>query len=250
MDKITRKMGDGWHTYLVYTEAEALEKGLNPIPWRDAEPGDWALSDDGHVGECLRTWQSNLNASRLITLTYGADWSKSKQPLLFKERFGVKYWSYGDRIKHQQRDVRKTRARNAISAYVIMLLSGQKVDWKKLSLIYRQDFPPIEGTLRRDFKKPAFKNMIQKELEKALLERGSSPGRTIEMYNEAFTLAAKKERPSVMIEVADRFSEFWRLKETLATNGELPEGIGSATILEGVSTDLQIAKEASNGERD
>ncbi len=249
MDSINRKMRDGWHTYFVYTEKEARERGFLLIPWRKATPGEWALSDDGYVGKCLRVFQSH-KGDRLVSLTYGADWTQSKRPLLYKERAATRNWSSSSKSNWTQRDSRKTRAKNAITAYVAMLLAGQKVDWGALAMIYRPDRPPLAGTVRQDFKKGPFQEMIKQELEKVLLEQGSSPQRTIEMYNEAFKKAAKKDKPNVMVEVADRFSEFWGLKESFAPSGELPDGLGDVTILEGISTDLQLARKSHNGKRD
>ena len=246
MDQIKRYMGDGWHTYTIYTEAEALEKGLTIVPWRKAIPGDWALSDDGYLGECIRDWRSRNN-TRLITLTYGSDWDCSKQPMLYEERAATKNWSYSNLTKRHQREARRTRSRNAISAYVVMLLSGQKIDWATLGNIYRPDVALPITYVRREFKKRAFKEMIQQELEQVLLDRGSSPRRVIEMYNEAFDKAADKDKPGVMVDVADRFSELWSLKDVMSPTGELPAGLGDVTILEGVEADLKIAKEATNG---
>lgn len=248
MDQIKRKMGDGWHTYTIYTEAEALEKGLTIVPWRKATPGDWALSDDGYVGECIRVWHTKNN-TRFITLTYGEDWDPSKLSMLYEERAATKNWSYRCLTERHKKEARRTRSRNAISAYVTMLLSGQKIDWAALGQMFRPDNVSPIFHVRREFKKRAFKEMIQQELERVLLNRGSSPRRVIEMYNEAFDKAADKDKPSVMVDVADRFSDLWGLKDTMTPNGEIPVGLGDVTILEGVEADLLKAKE-TDGQRD
>lgn len=237
MDQIKRRMKDGWHTYLIYTEAEAREAGLKIVPWRKAAPGDWALSDDGYVGKCIRTWLSPSNTC-LITLTYGADWDCSKGSMLYLERAATGNFAYLTLAKRQNREARRTRARNAISAYVTMLLAGQKIEWAALGKIFRPDNVSPTFHVRREFKKRAFKEMIQQELEKVLLNRGSSPRRVIDMYNEAFNKAADKDKPSVMVDVADRFSELWGLKDAKTPNGELPAGLVDVTILEAVEADL------------
>lgn len=247
MDRIKRRIGGKWGFFPVYTEAEALERGLKPVPWREANPGDWALSDDGYVGECLRVFESEIASSRHVTLTYGADWDKSIKPLLYEERAATFNWSGSSKSDWARRDSRKTRAKIAIAAYVVMRQAGQQIDWKTLGQIYRPDQRIPEARVRRDFKKAAFQEMIQRELERVLVESESTPNRTIEMYNEAFSTAKTKGQPSVMVDVADRFSELWRLKESLISDGELPPGLGDATILEGVESDLEIAKESSNG---
>jgi len=41
------------HEFTVYPLDEALAKGLQPVPWREAIGGDWAITDDGYVVECL-----------------------------------------------------------------------------------------------------------------------------------------------------------------------------------------------------
>lgn len=245
MDKITRRMGDGWHTYTIYTVAEALERDMVIVPWRISQAGDWALSDDGYVGECLRVFHSNA-ATQLITLSYGQSWSVTKAPMLYEERAGERNWAVGDRKSRGKSEARRTRTKNAISAYVTMLLSGDKVDWDVLGNIYRPDRPIPSATVRIDFKKQAFVDMIQQELEKVLLAKGSSPSDTIEKYQEAYDVARANKKPGVMVDVADRFSDFWNLKSALQPNGELPAS--DFRVLEEVEEDLQIAKEATNGE--
>jgi hypothetical protein len=39
--------------FVVYPLDEALEKGLKPVFWRDAQVDGWAITDDGFVVECF-----------------------------------------------------------------------------------------------------------------------------------------------------------------------------------------------------
>jgi hypothetical protein len=39
--------------YLIYTEKEAKGRRILVKPWKDCVPGDWGLSDDGYVSQCL-----------------------------------------------------------------------------------------------------------------------------------------------------------------------------------------------------
>lgn len=238
MDQITRLMRNGWQTFKIYTEAEAREENFVIVPWREAKVGDWALSDDGYVGKCIRVFEPAK--CRLVVLTYGLGWTHAKKPMLYEERRAIKNWSSTSNWAEQE--ARKTRSKNVVAAYVAMLVSDSKVDWDVLGRMYRPDYKrPLFG-LKRDFKTKAFRKMIQQELERVLLEQGSSPKRTIAMYNDAFDVAVDKSQAGNMITVADRFSDLWRLKESIP-NGELPPGLGDVTILEGVSEDLQIARQ-------
>ena len=53
MDTIRRRIGGKMRKFNIYTQDEADKKGCLYIEWKHADEGDYALSDDGYVGECL-----------------------------------------------------------------------------------------------------------------------------------------------------------------------------------------------------
>jgi hypothetical protein len=53
MDTITLTYNGKTKHHVVYTRAEADEQGIRYKPWRKARTGEWALTDDGFVAQCL-----------------------------------------------------------------------------------------------------------------------------------------------------------------------------------------------------
>ena len=53
MDVIKRRVGGKMRTFNIWTQKEADDKGYFYIEWKHANEGDYALSDDGYVGDCL-----------------------------------------------------------------------------------------------------------------------------------------------------------------------------------------------------
>ena len=49
---IKRRINNKTGKYPIYDKAKAIEKGLDFVYWRQAEVGDWAITDDGYVAEC------------------------------------------------------------------------------------------------------------------------------------------------------------------------------------------------------
>src|SRR5690554_2365459 len=90
MDTFVRTIDGRPRTCHVYTEAEARAEGLSFVPWREARPGDWALTDDGYVGECLRrqeyTDPSTKTPRVFLTFTFARVWAGPKARLSYAER--------------------------------------------------------------------------------------------------------------------------------------------------------------------
>ena len=40
--------------YIIYKEEEAKARRIYIKPWKECEPGDWGLSDDGYVSQCTK----------------------------------------------------------------------------------------------------------------------------------------------------------------------------------------------------
>ena len=41
-------------TYPIYTESEAIDRDIGYKPWKDCSVGDYGISDDGYIAECVK----------------------------------------------------------------------------------------------------------------------------------------------------------------------------------------------------
>lgn len=70
MEEVELKYGKNKGMHRIYTVSEADELGMKYVPWREAETGDWALSDDGFVMEVFWHWVPK-NGKRMIKVVRG-----------------------------------------------------------------------------------------------------------------------------------------------------------------------------------
>lgn len=212
MDIITRRIGGKAQEFKIYPQEEADAAGIEYVYWKQAQPGDWALSDDGYVGECLQakayTDSRRPNrARRLVTLSFGRMWVYPSARLEYLPRKARGAYSYCSPKTWSEVEARKTRTKRTVHAYALMVIDGQGVDWKKLGLIYRPDQRIPAATVRRLFKQEAIREMIDRRFRELISARGITEGDVIDMLISAFKMAESNNDPKEMRIVAEDFSK-------------------------------------------
>ena len=92
--EIKRRINGKTGNYPVHTKDEAIRNKLDFVYWRQAEVGDWALTDDDHVSECYdrkNYTDKNGKVKTFIKLTCGVGWDSgfSKINFLENQKYGV-----------------------------------------------------------------------------------------------------------------------------------------------------------------
>ena len=88
--KIKRRINGKTKLHRVYTKAEAAEKGLAIIYWKEAEVGDWAYTDDNYVAKCYDRkdyTDKHGNTKTFVKLTCGVGWASRFSKILFEINF-------------------------------------------------------------------------------------------------------------------------------------------------------------------
>ena len=183
--------------YTVYRKNEAKEKDIEYKYWRDAEEGDYAISDDDYV--------SKLISKRVYTSADGRDSVYLRFPWGYTF-FNPKYAS-----KKLVVAGRKTNVTFTGKSY-IEVQSGQD-NMKNLAQMFalKPDYDlAIEWAIgattqsqrrkwKRTMKSEVFKRMVREELSKLLDEHGLNEKYTLELLEDAIKMAKeKKDVPSVM----------------------------------------------------
>ncbi len=209
MDVLTRRIGGKAQEFRVYSKEEADATGIKYVHWKQAQPGDWALSDDGYVGECLKSkaYTDRNRAKVLVTLSFGRMWVYPSAKLEYLPRKAKGAYSYCSPTTWADVEARMTRTKRTVHAYALMVIDGQGVDWKKLGLIYRPDQRIPGATVRRLFKQEAIREMIDKRFRELISARGITEGDVIDMLLNAFKMAGNNKDAKEMRMVAEDFSK-------------------------------------------
>ena len=217
MEKLKRKLKKKTRVYNIYTQNEADEAGLDYSHWKQAQTGDYALSDDGFVGKCIGRKDYTDKKGRVKTfvrLAYGANWAgnTNKIQYLKNKEYGVYTQANPKANNWAVREANTTRAKNLVNAYVGQLTSTKKVDYNQLGMIYRPDQKEPAATVRRVLKQEVIKKMVEKKLREVLSEKGINNSSVLDTMLEGLDIARAKQDVTNMIKISDAFMELLEMK--------------------------------------
>ncbi len=250
MDIISRYHGGARRKFSVYPQEEADSLGIQYAVWREARPGQWGLSDDGYVGECLKVYDpKGGKAPKQVVLSFGCQWTSPSNKLTYLDRVANRAWSENSGKHWTEREVRRTRSKKAILAYVMMFFSGGGIDWPQLGIIYRKDWENNDpgGRIQHYFKQPAFKKAIENKMIEVLSGRGKSREDILSMFDKAFEIAEKNKDPKAMRLVARDLAEIAKMFPAKSGFKQIPVHPGDAA-LEGEFIQIEGAVESAQKE--
>ncbi len=241
METLKRYFEGGPHEFNVYTQKEADDLGIEYVYWHDAKKGDWALSDDGYVGECLKIL-GPYGETQLVqyVLSYARVWDNPGATVNFLERKATRSYSQSSPITWDEAEVKSKRSKRFIMAYVAMFMTGG-IDWKKLGEEYRPDLKHHipERRAKHLFKQKAFQRVIQEKLVEIFKARNIDEGDVIDMFKAAYKQAKANKDPKEMRMTAEDFRDL--LDMSPKTQKLLPYA-GNAGEAEWEEADIDKAK--------
>jgi len=198
-------------TYKVYRELEAKEENIDYVYWKEAEKGDYAVSDDGYVAMVIskREYPSNHDIpNTYLRFPWGYTFFNAKYP---SKKLNVKG--------------RKTNVTFTGKSY-IEVQSGQD-KMKNLATMFalKPDYDlAIEWALgavtdnerrkwKRTMKSEIFKNMVKDELQGLLTEHGLTENYTLELLEETIKLAKDKKDITNLMRAVDNLQDMHGMKE-------------------------------------
>ena len=193
--------------YKIYRKEEADEKEIEYKEWREAEEGDYALSDDKYVAKVISK-SIYKPTSVYIRLPYG-------------------YTFYNPNYSSVKLNASGRKANNTISGktHWEVLSGGQKM--KNLAMVYAQtmdydktinhvlDNPSDNQKVmwKRRMKKEKFKDMVRDELQKLLQEHGLTEGNTLELLEETIKKAKDKGDITNLMRAVDNLQDMHGMKD-------------------------------------
>ena len=203
--------GQGKVTYTVYRKEEAEEKGIEYKHWREAEQGDYAISDDDYV-------------SKVITKkTYVAENGRASIYL----RFAWGYTFFNPKYASKKLVVagRKTNVTFTGKSYIEVQAGQDKMKNLAQMFALKPDYDlAIEWALgavtqsqrrkwKRTMKSEVFKKMVREELQNLLSEHGLTEKYTLDLLEDAISVAKDKKDVPSMMRAVENLQDMHGMKE-------------------------------------
>tara|TARA_R100001082_G_C4349390_1_gene153822 strand:- start:230 stop:946 length:717 start_codon:yes stop_codon:yes gene_type:complete len=190
-------------TYPIYTKQEALDRDISFKEWKVCTAGDFGVSDDGYIAECVK--RTKYKKQTEIQFPFGKAWISKTAKLLYEPRRLTGNYDGVSSRSWQDIEARKSRTKNVVDVYVRMLLNGGPIDWQQLGEMYRSDQKRPDLTVKRLFKLEKVKKMVDKRIDDALKERGIDEGEVLDVIADAIAIAKEKKDPSNMLKGAETY---------------------------------------------
>ena len=202
-------------SYEVFTKKEADERKISYKYWKDANEGDYAVTDDNYVGKIIKKKKYDSNngvSSYYVRMPFGYAFHSPRYP-------SQKLKADGRVSNHTlsgkpQLEVRK----------------GHK-DWKNLAMVYSVcfdmdlaidtvfDSPTASKrrTTKRWMRTQEFKSMVKDELKEVLAEKGHNRSRTIDLLDKGLAMAEKKGDVTNFLRVVENIQDMLGMKDKTVT---------------------------------
>jgi len=212
-------------THHVYTQAEADDLGLCYVYWKHARKGDWALSDDGYVIECMKTSEyydsrrSKISRFDVSTIFYafsvsrGSCWQKTLQisrALRGMSSLVGKSW--------QENFVSSRKGRQWIKFVAVMILN-RNIDYEAFGKML--DFDPDryrDSTLvmvKRYLRDPAIENAIMIQMSEYLSDKGITYDYVMDKYKSVLEDSIKEKKFNDAIKILEKFERWTGLQSKI-----------------------------------
>ena len=214
--EIKRRINGKTGKYPVYTKEQAHDKKLDYIYWRQAEVGDWGLTDDGYVAECYdrkNYTDKNGKVKTFVKLTCGVGWDSgfSKINFLENHQYGV-YSKTNPKRTWDAEESGKKRAKETITAYAQMLFENGQINYDILGKIYRPDQEIPTATVRRFLKQKVAKRMVEKKIKELLTDKAINKEFALDNIIRALQMAEQKGDVNNFLKANDYIMDLLEMK--------------------------------------
>ena len=237
MDFITRKFKKNNYqdvTYPVYSEEEATNREIQYKSWRKCQVGDFGISDDGYVSECI--YRKKYKTVDQVTFPFGRQWLNKSKLEYIPHRNAGQYSQVGV-LTWDEQEAGKTRTKNAVKVYAEMMLGGHLIDWNLIGNVYRSDQERPDLTAKRLFKKERIQRMLDEEIQKALSDRNISQGDVLDIILDGITVAKTNGDASNILRGAEQFVRIMDMLPKKSMQTDMVQIDMTSTILDKIATE-------------
>ena len=206
-----RHKGKGVRQYSIFTEDEAKEEGIEYKYWKEAEIGDYAVSDDGYVAMVIQKKKypgTNKNSNTYIRLPWGYAFYSDKYPNKRFKAAGRR--SNGTFSGKTQLEVRagQDTMKNLATAYSIHMNYDLAID-----MVFDSSTPQERHKWKRSMKTEVFRKMLREEMQKLLHDKGYTEGDVVDMLTKGLTMAENKGDLSNYLKVVENIQDMLGMKD-------------------------------------
>jgi hypothetical protein len=177
-------------TYNVYKRKEADKESIEYRPWKEAEIGEYALSDDGYVAMVIQKKEypfRNGKNSTYIRLPWGYCFFT---PESGKQLFNIK----GRKTNHTFSGKSQLKVRSKQKDFKDLAMAyAHTFDFNAaIDMVFDKTTPKDRFRWRRNMKTEVFRNMVRDELKVRLQEHEMDENFTLELMKDIIQRALKK----------------------------------------------------------
>ena len=216
-------------TYTIYRSNEAKEQNIDYKYWKDAETGEYAISDDNYVAKVIsrREYAGNRGSSNIyLRFPWGYTFFSPKYP---SKKLNVKG--------------RKTNTTFTGKSYIEVQSKQDKMQNLSAMFALKPDYDlAIEWALgavtdserrkwKRTMKSEVFKTMVRDERQKLLQDHELTEDYTFELMKETINMAKEKKDVSNLMRAVENLQELHGMKDKDLVKTVDKLEVGSATRL-------------------
>ena len=244
-DKIVRKIKGMKKTYFVYTKQEADNDNISYKHWKEVEPGDHGLTDDDYVAVCIgkNIYTDKQKRERaFIKLSCAVGWVSKNTQMLYEPNRDFGLYSQVKPDYWVRKEIRSTRFKNAVTAYVEQLLNQTGINWDIIGNIYRPEQKIPAATVRRLFKQQEVRDVVEEKLKAILSEKGITQERVLELYERGLLMAETKIDIGNYIKIIDTYADLLEMKPGKKITTESVEFGISSSIADQIASEEKKLK--------
>ena len=244
-DKIVRKINGMKKTYFVYTKDEADNDNIRYEHWKEVEPGDHGLTDDGYVAVCIgkKIYTDKQKRERaFVKLSCAVGWVSKNTQMLYEPNRDFGLYSQVKPDYWVNREIKSTRFKNAVTAYVEQLLGETGVNWDIIGNIYRPEQKIPAATVRRLFKQQEVREVIDEKIKEILSKKGITQEKVLDLYEKGLVMAETKIDIGNYLKIIDTYADFLEMKPGKKITTESIEFGDSSSIADRIALEEKKLK--------
>jgi len=223
----------------IYTKEEAdADSSMGYCDWKDANEGDYAITDDDYVMRCLSRkdyTDKNGNIKTFVKLSGGVGWCSPSAKINFKLNHAYKKYTKVNPAKTwDEYEVKSTRGTNTINTYANMMLNGS-VDFDTLGKVYRPDSEIPRATVRRFLKNKRVKMMVEKKVKEILSDKAINKEFAVDNIVKALDMAEHKGDVGNFLKANDHIMDLLEMKPNKLITTDTVEMIDTKKILDQIT---------------
>jgi hypothetical protein len=222
--------------YKIYPKDEADEKGIKYIYWKEAEAGDYAISDDEYVAKVIskRNYKSNHDTpNTYLRFPWGYTFFNPKYPTKRLKVLGRKTNVTFTGKSHIEVQAGQDKMKNLAMMFALKPDYDLAIEWAMGAVT---DSERRKWT--RTMKSETFKVMVRDELQKILSEHGLTEDYTLDLFERTISMAKDKKDVTNLMRAVENLQDMHGMKDKhlLKTTDKL-EAHSSTQLLDELVTE-------------